>query len=111
MADDRYKKSRMVAFVRDGFKCQHPGCTVRRLNLLTAHHLLPRAEGGRSVPENLATLCEEHHTALHQDPEAVARFRKEWQARLKAEARPVRRNAARVAEEGRGVLRLNEVTL
>lgn len=86
MANDRFKKARMRAFVRDAFRCQFPGCTCRRLRSLTAHHLLPRSEGGRSVPENLATMCEPCHSRLHQDPEEVARFRQQWQARQPAAA-------------------------
>jgi hypothetical protein len=101
---DVYRKAQMRAFVRDSFRCQHPnGCTCNRLNQLTAHHVTPRAEGGRSILSNLATVCRAHHDQIHQTPEAVAAFRSYWVA-LNA-----RRANARMTEGDRGKVRSIEV--
>jgi hypothetical protein len=48
---------------RDGHICSVPGC--RNALYLDLHHLIPRAEGGPHVDENLVTLCGVHHRAVH----------------------------------------------
>jgi hypothetical protein len=40
-----------------------PGC--RNALYLDLHHLIPRAEGGPNVDENIITLCGVHHRAAH----------------------------------------------
>jgi len=49
---------------RDGRRCTVSGCTSRyRLQI---HHIDPWAEGGRTDPENLTTLCWfHHHVVIH----------------------------------------------
>jgi len=48
---------------RDGYKCQckKKGCSDK----LHVHHIKFRAKGGSDAPNNLITLCEKHHKALH----------------------------------------------
>jgi hypothetical protein len=48
---------------RDGHVCSVPGC--RNALYLDLHHLIPRAEGGPNVDENIITLCGVHHRAAH----------------------------------------------
>lgn len=62
---DEWQKARMRALVRDGFRCQHPGCDETRLRYLEVHHLVERQHGGLHGLENLVTLCHEHHAARH----------------------------------------------
>ncbi|HEY3498858.1 MAG TPA: HNH endonuclease signature motif containing protein [Polyangiaceae bacterium] len=49
---------------RDGGRCRVPGC--RHAVFVDAHHIHPRAEGGRHDPDNLVTLCAAHHRAVHR---------------------------------------------
>jgi 5-methylcytosine-specific restriction endonuclease McrA len=49
---------------RDGDTCQAPGCHHRVF--LGIHHRIPVADGGRSVPENLVTLCSRCYRRLHE---------------------------------------------
>ncbi|HEY3493698.1 MAG TPA: HNH endonuclease signature motif containing protein, partial [Polyangiaceae bacterium] len=49
---------------RDGGRCRVPGC--RHAVFVDAHHIQPRAEGGRHDPDNLVTLCGAHHLAVHR---------------------------------------------
>lgn len=49
---------------RDGRHCQVPGC--RHGTFVDVHHIVPRADGGRNVAENLLTLCSAHHRAIHR---------------------------------------------
>jgi len=49
---------------RDGYTCQAPGCHHRAF--LEIHHRIPVADGGRSVAENLVTLCSRCHRKLHE---------------------------------------------
>jgi hypothetical protein len=48
---------------RDSYKCQSgkKGCSDK----LHVHHLKYRSNGGSDTPNNLITLCEKHHKALH----------------------------------------------
>ncbi len=69
---------------RDG-GCRFPGCSQRRW--VHVHHLVHRADGGRTVPANLLSLCPFHHRCHHQgaftivgDPEAATglSFTDQW---------------------------------
>ncbi|MBE0567041.1 MAG: HNH endonuclease [Krumholzibacteria bacterium] len=60
---------RRRVLARDGYACQAPGC--RHTQHLQVHHRLPRAQGGRTVPENLVTLCGRCHRELHRREEAL----------------------------------------
>ena len=49
---------------RDGGVCTIAGCVSRYR--LQAHHITPWSEGGRTDPDNLATLCWfHHHVVIH----------------------------------------------
>jgi len=50
-------------FERDGWQCRVPGCSAH--GPLHLHHIVFRAHGGSDQPENLVTLCDFHHKALH----------------------------------------------
>jgi hypothetical protein len=62
---------RRLVLVRDGGRCQVPGCRNRRH--VEVHHLHPRAEGGGHEPENLVTLCSCHHDMVHKGVVRLAR--------------------------------------
>jgi hypothetical protein len=49
---------------RDKGRCRVPGC--RNATFLDVHHVILREEGGRHEMENLAVLCEGHHTRMHE---------------------------------------------
>jgi hypothetical protein len=49
--------------VRDGAKCQFPGCTHTRH--LHAHHVIPWWFGGRTDIDNLVLVCSFHHRLIH----------------------------------------------
>ena len=48
---------------RDNYRCQSKkkGCS----NKLEVHHIKYRSQGGSDAPNNLITLCQKHHKALH----------------------------------------------
>ena len=60
---------RRRVLARDGHVCQGPGC--RHTQHLEIHHRLPRAQGGKSVIENLLTLCGRCHRELHRREEEL----------------------------------------
>jgi hypothetical protein len=47
-------------------KCAHKGCFRPPTHSLHAHHQNPYSEGGKTVMNNLISLCSEHHTLIHQ---------------------------------------------
>lgn len=51
-----YSKLIRWVFEQDGWMCQHPACG-RIGGPLTAHHILPRSQGGHDHPHNLISLC------------------------------------------------------
>ena len=48
---------RAQIYMRDGYRCQYCG-EHKAAAELTLDHILPRAQGGASLPENLVTACE-----------------------------------------------------
>jgi len=67
--------TRRAVLIRDGGRCQVPGCRNRRH--LDLHHVEPFADGGGHEPENLTTVCTTHHDLLHRDVIRVRRNRDE----------------------------------
>lgn len=60
---------RRRVLARDGHGCQAPGC--QHTQHLQVHHRLPRAQGGKTVLDNLVTLCGRCHRELHRREEAL----------------------------------------
>ncbi len=75
-----YQQGRMRGFEnvkkyilhRDEYKCQHCGKGQRELHV---HHIVFRSNGGTDSPDNLITLCREHHEALHRGEIALKKKR------------------------------------
>lgn len=51
---------------RDHYICQVKGCNVRGRKRLSAHHIIPREEGGADHIDNLVALCVVHHNQAHE---------------------------------------------
>jgi hypothetical protein len=66
--DGNWRSTRARTLQRDRYRCQR--CNVRKPAVeLDAHHVLPRAEGGRDTLWNLIALCEPCHDFVEvQDP-------------------------------------------
>ena len=62
--DPEYKKWRSLVYKRDKYKCQWPGCSMKRR--LNAHHIRTWANfpGLRYLVENGITLCYQHHKMI-----------------------------------------------
>jgi hypothetical protein len=58
----KWSEARRIALARDLYTCRR--CESRDRELLTVHHIFPRALGGGNNPGNLVTLCETCHQAL-----------------------------------------------
>lgn len=57
---------RQSVLIRDDFKCQCCGTGgAAYLSVLAVHHIIPVHAGGKDIPENLITLCLNHHVMLH----------------------------------------------
>ncbi len=55
---------RAKVMMRDQGKCRVPGC--RAAANIEVHHIAPRENGGAHTMENLISLCDGHHVALHR---------------------------------------------
>jgi hypothetical protein len=69
--DDRHRRRSVIpprirreVLQRDGHRCQAPGCG--HMAFLEVHHRVPVAAGGRTMAENLVTLCAHCHRELHR---------------------------------------------
>jgi len=76
-----WSASRPFVLKRDDRTCQRCGCDVSNKNVsgpdFEVHHVMPRAAGGRDVPENLITLCKRCHQKVHRQ---YSRDEELWQA-------------------------------
>lgn len=62
MAEDIPTAVRKICYERDNYRCRWCG----RYNVaIHLHHVVYRSGGGRHVPENLISLCYEHHATAH----------------------------------------------
>lgn len=73
-----FANSREACLNRDNYKCKCCGATKTRLE---AHHIIYRSQGGSDDLENLTTLCESCHEALHRGE------LKEFEAKLKGKCK------------------------
>lgn len=64
-----WRELRAQVLARDGAACTSCGATEE----LEAHHIVPRAEGGPDVIENLTTLCGNCHRGLHRKESKAVR--------------------------------------
>jgi 5-methylcytosine-specific restriction endonuclease McrA len=58
-----FENTKAYVLSRDSHQCQSKkkGCS----NKLEVHHIKYRSQGGSDAPNNLITLCQKHHKALH----------------------------------------------
>jgi hypothetical protein len=63
--------------VRDGGRCQFPGCTHTRH--LHAHHVQSWLHGGRTDIDNLILICGYHHRLLHDHGYRIRRLPGRWE--------------------------------
>lgn len=72
-----WEKIRSAVLKRDGYRCAVFGCEVRGAKNLSAHHIIPRPQGGNN-PENLITLCEKHHDEIELAEVRTAHLIRNW---------------------------------
>lgn len=74
-----WRRLRRACIRRDG-RCLVPGCNSRER--LTAHHRVPREQGGPDSLENLRTLCASCHSRYEADVRAgrITRLRRAVEA-------------------------------
>lgn len=65
-----WEARRAEVLLRDGHRCQAPGC-LNEGSGLHAHHIKARWQGGNHRLENLVALCEVHHALVHLDTNAL----------------------------------------
>jgi 5-methylcytosine-specific restriction endonuclease McrA len=58
-----WKKTENAVFARDNYRCQ--SC-YQYHDCLTAHHIIPRIEGGKDDMDNLITLCNDCHDEIEE---------------------------------------------
>jgi hypothetical protein len=63
--------------VRDGGRCQFPGCTHTRH--LHAHHVIAWWFGGRTDIDNLILVCSYHHGLIHDHGYRIRRLAGRWE--------------------------------
>ena len=72
--DPKYIEWRKKVYKRDKYKCQFPGCKLRKR--LNAHHIRRWADFPtlRFILENGITLCQTHHKMIqgHEDEYALS---------------------------------------
>jgi hypothetical protein len=72
--------------VRDGDRCQFPGCTHTRY--LHAHHVQHWLHGGRTDVDNLILVCSFHHRLIHDHGYRIHRLPDRWEF-LRPDSSPI----------------------
>ncbi len=62
---------RRAVLIRDGGRCQVPGC--RHNKHIELHHIVPWATSRSHEPDGLVCLCSTHHAMVHRDVLQVSR--------------------------------------
>ena len=70
-----YYNTKAYVLHRDGYRCQSKQ-KGKHSPKLHVHHLQPRSQGGTNAPDNLLTLCESCHKALHKGEFVLKKARK-----------------------------------
>lgn len=67
LSDDSlsWQKVREVILSRDDYQCVNCGAG-KKMRTLNVHHILPVSEGGGEEFDNLVTLCDPCHSAVHK---------------------------------------------
>jgi 5-methylcytosine-specific restriction endonuclease McrA len=68
--DPEYKKARAAARKRDGYKCQYPGCAIKKG--LQVHHIYRWVDQPhlRHNIDNLISLCKMHHHLIKNNEDS-----------------------------------------
>jgi len=72
------KGVRMVALVRDDFRCMYEGCTAVGPKNLSVARIMPRLEGGQYRSTNVITVCPYHLDILHYNQQVRHDGRMRW---------------------------------
>lgn len=64
MASDIPVSVRRIVYKRDEYRCRWCGRSNAGIDL---HHINYRSSGGKHTPENLISLCREHHSMAHSN--------------------------------------------
>lgn len=62
---DKTTQVKIEIIAEKGNKCWLNGVLTRN-NPLTGHHIVPRREGGQTIKENIAPICEDKHQAFNE---------------------------------------------
>jgi hypothetical protein len=90
--------------VRDGARCQFPGCTHTRH--LHAHHVVHWLHGGRTDIDNLILLCSHHHRVIHDHGYRIHRLPGRWQI-LRPDGNPIPVTGAPLTGNVEGLIEIN----
>ncbi len=74
--DEITQDLRNAVFFRDGWQCQY--CGTENLDVLAVHHVVFRSQGGVHQIDNLVTLCNRHHAAIHKRRLHITRIAHIW---------------------------------
>ena len=58
------EKTRKQVFKRDDYTCIIPNCYSRNID---PHHYILASKNGLAIPQNLVSLCREHHNMIHDN--------------------------------------------
>ena len=83
--------------LRDGGTCRFPGCNHSIHTEI--HHVKHRAHGGETTEDNLITLCDHHHSRLHDGGFSIVSADGDFVFRTRT-GRVIERVAPRVAPAG-----------
>jgi hypothetical protein len=86
---------------RDKGRCRVPGC--RASCNIDIHHLRPLSEGGTHAYDNLVTLCEAHHIALHEGALHIAINARTGEVTVQREGRNAYTRAKRAIEAAKAL--------
>ena len=81
-----FREMKRLRLKMDGYRCTR--CGDDRIHFLTAHHVVPKSQGGTDTLDNLRTMCTRCHAESHKIAKRVRANRRAKAKQIRKAVKP-----------------------